>query len=647
MAASRRTSRLFSRLLSRLRLPRGWRSSAGIAQSAMVGGLVVVSLATTAGVVAYGPQVGSAVADRFICVLGSGDCGHPDDTGLPVRPPARVLTEQPPPTAQEAYDPAGVRNPSAVTPGGSGVTYDGKALTFDRCWNRSNETQNLTNALTQLCTAPDGGVWNCTSTQVTFVIPWPRSANRCSPATESGLPDLVTCSADRGGGQHCVAVTLDSTTTSGGHTDRVYEDPALAATPAYAADQRDCPAARNRCNADLTRGLTDLAAQLAGLHDQYAECDSTLTNTQTELRTIAGPDGQPQVLLHSDSGWVDPGDPTLSPAEKAAAVYLLDRTVQAQQRANPRRSRPAEQLPGMLATVRAVNRVLPNLALPAGLSCQEISAALGHINDGRPGPGDLVGYSTVCARPAADGSCAVWGNAPQYQADQGDAGTEMGAAGSSVQLTPEAEAGTPIPDLVPGDPDATYAEAQAYCRDHDAECARANEAEIAGARAEAYGLLEDMGVCADATACAAFAAGALDAAGDCPAPSGWTAAVLPQGVGRATIGLAGAAICAIAGGGLAGHAIGGWGGAAAGVGITASLVAVIGVIGDIRTSAAIRAAVAVATTSMRQEIQDLRNDVETGHGQVQRQIAQVAQIVPPAEREQYYGDVLRRLFHED
>lgn len=71
------------------------RRDAGIAQSAMVGLLVASTLAITTGLTAYGPRVGSAVADFYVCQFGSESpaacVGGPE--AVPVRPVPTVPDE--------------------------------------------------------------------------------------------------------------------------------------------------------------------------------------------------------------------------------------------------------------------------------------------------------------------------------------------------------------------------------------------------------------------------------------------------------------------------------------------------------------------------------------------------------------------------
>lgn len=567
MADPRWTARLLSRLRSRI----GWRTSAGVSQSALVGGLIVASLAITTGLVAYGPELGSAVGDRFICAFGSGDCGGTDDTPAATRPPARVLTQRS--AAGSSYDIGGVKNPTPVSQGGSGYTYDGDPLTFAQCWTRVNELDYVTQVTVQLCTTADGTVYDCRSTQRTVVVPLPRSRNRCAPATEDSLSGLVTCAPDTHGARHCVASTLDSVVRADGKTDNYYEDLSLEDLPGFQQYQKACQLDPAKCNKDLDRELADLLTKLKAVDAQYAECASALTNTQTELHTITDPiTGAPKLLMRSDNGWVDPNDPSLDPATKAAVAYLLTGAIQRQVTASTGTERPAEQIPGMLAMAQAAGDALPNLAAPAGLSCQDISTALGRINDGTKGPGTVTGVADYCVQLDADGACSAWGSQPLEQGQPGDPATELGSGDNSVEVSAEAEKAASIDGIIPGKDDASHDEVVAYCTVNADQCQRRNEAHVAALQLQIFKDLKALGLCTSAQTCADFVEQTSAAAGACPAggPAGWTRTV-PN---RAAIvaGSNGLIACGILLGGLTAAAVGGVPGAAAGGSITALLV---------------------------------------------------------------------------
>lgn len=563
-----------ARLLSRPRSRTGWRTSAGVTQSALVGGLIVASLGITTGLVAYGPEVGSAVADRFICAIGSGDCGAGDDTAAATRPPERVLTQQAPTVG--SYDIGGVKSPSPVSPGGSGYTYDGDALTFARCWTRVNELDYVTQVTVELCTTTDGTVYDCRSTQRTVLIPFPRSRNRCAPATEAALSDLVTCAPDPHGGQRCVAGTLDSVVRADGKTDNFYEDPSLEDLPGFQQYQKACRLDAAKCNKDLDRELADLLAKLKAVDAQYAECASALTNTQTELHTITDPiTGAPKLLLRSDNGWVDPNDPNLDGATKAAVAYLLTGAIQRQVTFSTGTQRPAEQIPGMLAMAQAAGDALPNLAAPAGLSCQDISTALGRINDGTKGPGTVTGVADYCVQVDAGGACSAWGSQPLEQGEAGDPATQLGSGDNSIEVSTEAEKAASIDGIIPGQDDASYDEVVAYCSDHADQCQKRNAAHVAALQLQIFTDLKALGLCTSAQTCADFVEQTSAAAGACPAggPGGWTARTLAV-PNRAAIvaGSNGLIACGIIVGGLTAATVGGVPGAAAGGFLTALLV---------------------------------------------------------------------------
>ena len=577
MADSRRTLRFLTALRSRVR----WRSGAGVTQSAMVAGMVTAALAVTTGLVAYGPEVGSAVADRFVCAFGSSDCGGPDDPAPTERPPARALTQQSGGALGGSYEISGVKNPSTISPGGSGYTYDGKPLAFAKCWDRVNEANNLTSTRVQLCTTDDGTVYNCISTRTTVVIPFPRSRNRCAPAAEDDLPGLVACAPDPAGAGHCVASTLDSRILADGKTDNYYEDPSLEDLPGFQSYQRACQADLVKCNADLDRGLADLLTELKAVSAQYAACAPALTNTQTELHTITDPvTGAPKLVLRSDNGWVDPNDPDLTPAAKAAVAYLLTGAIERQVALSTGTNRPAVAVPGMLAMVQAATEALPDLATPAGLTCQQISDALGHINDGTADPGDLTGVTEFCAQLAADGTCSAWGSQPLDEGETGDATTEVGTGGTSLQLTPEAEQEASIDGLIPGQDDVSFDDAAAYCAQRPAACEKAVSVRAYAAQQDLYATLQGLGLCASADTCRAFVEGTSEAAGDCPAPSGWTAPAAPTNR-QIVLGVVGVTVCGIMLGGPIGAVVAGAPGAAAGSAITAALVAVGIVLGQL------------------------------------------------------------------
>lgn len=121
----------------RARLAARLREAAGVSQSATVGAMVVVSLAITMGLVPFGPKIGSAVADLFICELGQsggGRCGGDAqqagdrrvllDGADPAAAPAwyqpgynsTVYTGPPPPTAAATTSGAGGDRPVDGTP---------------------------------------------------------------------------------------------------------------------------------------------------------------------------------------------------------------------------------------------------------------------------------------------------------------------------------------------------------------------------------------------------------------------------------------------------------------------------------------------------------------------------------------------------
>lgn len=649
MADPRRTLLLLAALRSRVR----WRSSAGVTQSAMVAGMVTAALAVTTGLVAYGPQVGSAVADRLVCAFGSTDCGRPDDAAATQRPTARVLTQQPGAALGGPYELDGVKTPSSISPGGSGYTYDGKALAFAQCWDRVNELDNLTTVRVQLCTTADGTVYDCRSTQTTVVITFPRSRNRCAPATEDGLPELVACAPDASAAEHCVASTLDSRILADGKTDNYYEDPSLEDLPGYRSYQQACKADLTKCNADLDRGLADLLAKLKAVSAQYAACASALTNTQTELHTITDPvSGAPTLVLRSDNGWVDPDDPALDPATTAAVAYLLTGAIERKVALSTGTKRPAVQVPGMLAMVQAADDTLPDLATPAGLTCQQISDALGHINDGTDDPGDVTGVTDFCAQLAAAGTCSVWGSQPLEEGESGDATTEVGTNGTSLQLTKEAEEAASIDGLIPGRQAVSFDDAVAYCGQRPRSCEKVLSVGVAKAQQNLYATLQGLGLCTSADTCRAFVEGTSEAAGDCPpasgwaAPSGWTALTNRQIV----LGVVGVTVCGIMLGGPIGGKIGGPPGAVAGSAITAALVSVGIVLGQlVRTAgqpaadARALAAALVMLNDANERIADLERYQQQFSGTLAGQLHDIESQLPQ-QTQGFFGRVLNRIW---
>ena len=93
------------------------RGSAGVSQSAAVGGLVTAALAISVAMVPLGPRIGSAVSDLFICELGQSSGGQCADGGTQPGGGRRVLLD--------GADPVAAADPAWYAPAYNSTVYTG------------------------------------------------------------------------------------------------------------------------------------------------------------------------------------------------------------------------------------------------------------------------------------------------------------------------------------------------------------------------------------------------------------------------------------------------------------------------------------------------------------------------------------------
>lgn len=555
---------------------RFFRRDRGVSQSAQVGGLVVAALALSSSLVAFGPRVGGAVADLFVCELGgSGSCVQQDADGTPTGPVRRKL-------AEEARPGSGVDHPEPVGAGGADTgSVPGRGqVEFSSCW-QFHLDEPIQEALHRqhrgsLCRTADGASYTCDE-QRTYrsFFGWTDWLGRGCRATDgSAVPQgLAACGQDDTGATHCDAQQLQSVLPAGRDPDHfeVYADPSsqdvglggwevpTAVLNTYADVLAHCSGdAAAGCNATVTDSLRDISRRFNDLHEFLERCKRELGEPPVAQLHIVGSGEDAHAFVKVGGGWVDTADLPTDPAARAAIVHVLQYAAseQAKKAADTRSPGP---IAAMIAYSRAMTGALDDLESGAGgleaAGCGDIAQALSDLA-AAPGPGEIAGYADDCVAADAAGACTDWRAQPLVDEGIVD-GTTTADAGQGVTLSlTEQERDTGQPGLVPGRPDAGYDETVGWCQQNLATC-RTEAQERAGDTARAaVSALRGIGVCTTEASCRAVAEKFMTGTVDSSCPQRW--------VGRysTTLGSSGIIACGIIGGSALGYGITQWSGSA-------------------------------------------------------------------------------------
>lgn len=465
--------------------PRVRSGSAGVTQSASVGGLIVASLLIAAGIVPLAPKVGTAVADLYRCSLGApaGDCVSPagrELTQVDVRPdpdtPAGLLR----PWASDVYL-ATIAAPAQHGPpwpansgrGGTWRTTIGSAPTpRDWCAAERDTTRTALGPNRETyCVDGDGSVSHCTKSRAHDWLRGGWTVDLC-PTPGVQLADLA-CTAD---GAHAgdLVCTLGAGLDDSGRYLHCRVDPARAgwATCTDADHDRDAS----------IPGGTPLACATIADPTGSTPClgaNGTLYNCTTRVRQFdciqAGRNIDPRTDSLSDCTEVPAG---VGPGLGGTAVQCTWTGVG--YGCAPAGSGITGGCPAHTTTVQC-----------------SVSPADGVYNSCQDLGGLVTKNAVLCAaRDAADG-CTDQVVLPLLAVDV-DHVTDL--AGTDVALSTDAVRSGTLTSPYSGQ-EIPYEVQAAWCRANAATCRQHADAGTAELEGELAGMLERLGLCTGPQEC--------------------------------------------------------------------------------------------------------------------------------------------------
>lgn len=562
--------------LGRMTWTRFLRRDRGVSQSTQVGAAVVAALAITSSLVAFGPQVGGAVGDLFVCELGgSASCARSESGGTPLGPPRRQL-------AEEARPGTGADHVAPVR-GGAGIAYvPGKGnVELSSCW-QFHQDEPVEEALSRqhrgsLCQTADGTSYTCDA-QRTYrgFFGWTEWRPPTCKATDgSGVPEgLAACQHGPAGTTRCDAQLLESVLAAGKDPDHfeIYADPSSrdvalgdwevpgAVLDTYEDVLKHCAGdAAGGCNRTVQDSLRDISRRFNQLHEFLERCKKELGEPPAAQVHVVGSGEDAHAFVKVGGGWVDTENLPTEPAARAAIVHVLQYAASEQAR-KAGDARSPEQIAAMIGYSRAMTGALDDLESGAGgldtVGCGAVGQALTDLA-APPAAGELAGYADDCLATGPDGACTDWRAQPLVDEGLVD-GTTTADAGQGVTLTlTEQERATGHPGLIPGRPDAGYDETVAWCQRNLVACRTETQENADGTAAAAVSALRGIGVCTTESSCRAVAEKFMTGTVDSGCPQRW--------VGRYTtaLGTSGIVACGIIGGSALGYGITQWTGSSA------------------------------------------------------------------------------------